>query len=236
MLKKAVVMSLAVGIGLAALHGGTADAGWTYVRPPGTWWWYGSIHGCGTVTQIRNPEQFPAKLSCEIAVTRVETLCKNPAGQEVPGEAATQVIFFVDDNIESSDLLNDKSRKLKSSADLCVAVEDDKCPGSPLCDPAYCVNPNWEPIDVLTTAFRATCSTQTCSTRTVVNGECVDAEGNEAAWVQQDTQVCECTLPAGWDVRNKPPTCEDPLGVGCEPFDCFRVMNGVTTTERCSLQ
>ena len=127
MLKKALMIGLAVGIGLAALHAVTAEAGWSYLRPPGMWWWYGSIHGCGTVTQIRNPEQWPARLTCEVEVTRVETLCRNPAGHDVPGEAATQVVFFAEDDIDGADLLSDKSKKKKNTADLCVTVNDDNC-------------------------------------------------------------------------------------------------------------
>jgi hypothetical protein len=240
MLKKALMIGLAVSVGLVALHAVTAEAGWSYLRPPGMWWWYGSINGCGTITQIRNPETHPARLSCEVRVTAIETLCDNPAGNEVPGEAATQVSFFTETDFGDG-LLNDKDQKKKKNrADVCVAVDEDDCsvvdedgePLSPLCRDEYCVNPNWHIIDVLTTEFTATCTTQTCSTRTVDEaGNCIDGD-----WLGQDTQVCECSLPSGWDVRNKPPDCNDDLGIGCVAYECFRVVDGFTTNEPCEFQ
>jgi len=239
MLKKVLMIGLAVGIGLAALHAVTAEAGWSYLRPPGMWWYYGSIDGCATITQVRNPDQHPAQLRCEVKVTEVESLCENPANHNVlPGEAATQVVFIAENEFDQSDLNSKDQKKKKNRADLCVTIDDDDCsidpvtgePNSPLCDPEFCVNPNWHPIDVLTTAFLATCTTEQCT------GD--DPEDPCAETTVRDTQVCECSLPAGYGVDDKPEPCLDPLNptVECVAYECFRVVDGMTTTEACGLQ
>jgi hypothetical protein len=248
MSKRAVLMVLAVGIGLATLQGATAEAGWTYVRPPGTWWYYGSIDGCALVSQVRNPEQFPAQFSCEVEVTEVQTLCENPENHKVsPGEAATQVVFVGTNQIDDDDLLNSKDQKNKGKASLCVSIEDNDCsidpvtgePRSPLCDPQYCVNPNWHPLDVLTTAFRAKCTTEQCT------GDDPDNPCDET--VLWDTQVCECRLPAGYSVESKPSPCPkecllDPLAPSCSDscvaYECFELNKDTLqpTGQACAFQ
>jgi hypothetical protein len=183
MLKKALMIGLAVGIGFAALHAVTAEAGWSYLRPPGMWWYYGSVNGCGTITQVRNPEKFPALLRCDIDLTRIETLCKNPNNHDVrPGEAATRVV--VSNPIDPEDLLNDKGQKKKGTAELCVGVNELAL------DPGVlCVNRNWNPIAALTTDFLATCTTERC----IGEGD----DPCELTAEPEDSLVCECRLPSG---------------------------------------
>jgi hypothetical protein len=241
MLKRVLMIGIAMGVGIAVLNIGTAQAQWQYLRPPGMWWWYGSLKGCGTITKVRNPDQHPARMTCRVEVTAIEILCDNPAGNQVWGEAATQVVLGGKNDIDDDDLLESKKGKKKNRADLCVTIEDGDCIydpdtgeyNSPLCDPEFCVNPLWNPVDVLTTKFTATCDTEQCT------GEDDPAtpEYNEACddgnFVVRDTQVCNCTLPPGYgieDVRDGTLVpCPDPLNPDpdkCVAYDCFDVITG----------
>jgi hypothetical protein len=232
MLKRVLKTGLAVSIGLATLHGITAEAGgWTYVRPPGMWWYYGSLDGCATISKVPNPDTHPALLRCNIALTRIETLCVNPNYNDVrPGEAATQSVVW--SKIKPGDLLNDKGQKNKGKANLCVSlneVED--------IDPAIlCVNGNWHPIEdeyddngdltavgALTTEFLAACTTEACSDDTCTGPTTV-----------KDTELCKCTLPSQYSAENPPQhRCADPLHPddSCTAYQCYEVdANGDATT------
>jgi len=222
-----------VGLGLATLHGGTAEAGsWSYVKPPGTWFYYGSIDGCAIIGSVPSPTQHPARLYCEVTVTKVESLCSNPATHEVsPGEAATQVVFSSANPINDNDLLTGKN---KGKAALCVEITsaDADCTtdsGNLLCNRDYCVNPNWHILRVVTTEFRADCQTQACTGTLDTSGNCIGGD-----WVQKDKQSCECTFPAGYSIDNLPTPCPDPLHptAECAPYQCFDVATGLA----CQLQ
>ncbi len=239
MLKRVLMAGLAAGVGLATLQTGTAEAQWQFALPPGMWWYYGSIDGCATVTQVRNPVQHPAQLRCEVTVTRVQTLCENPNHHLVSGEAATKVVFVGTNQIDGNELLNSREQKTKNTAGLCVEIDDSDCsidqdtglPRSPLCNPEFCVNPNWHPIDVLTTEFRATCTTEQC-TGTDPNNPC-------AVTVLRDTESCACTLPADFSVENKPTPCADPLHptADCTAYICQELdADGNLTGNLCQLQ
>jgi len=255
MLKRALMMGLAVGVGLATLQSGTADAGWTYVRPPGTWWYYGSIDGCSLIDQVRSVSRFPARLACDVTVTKVESLCDNPAGNEVPGEASTQVIFSATNPIGENDLADKSDKQNKGMAGLCVSITsaDAECgPGSTseLCKNEYCVNPNWHIQRVMSTEFETDCKSQTCASR-IVDGSgtcCTSAGVNDATgecympadWSTEDTQRCSCALPSQYGIENPPQYhCPDPLhpDENCVAYDCWEIdSQGNLTGNECRLQ
>jgi hypothetical protein len=240
MSKRVLMAGLAIGVGLATLQTGTAEAQWQFALPPGMWWYYGSIDGCATITQVRNPEQHPAQLRCEVKVTKVQTLCENPHNHDVnPGESATKVVFVATNQIDGNELLNSKEQKVKNTAGLCVEIDDNDCsidpetgePSSPLCNDAFCVNPNWHILDVLTTEFVATCTTEQCT------GD--DPDNPCAQTVPRDTESCACTLPAGYSVENPPVPCPDPLHPipSCTAYICQELdADGNLTGNLCQLQ
>jgi hypothetical protein len=243
MSKRVLTIGLAVAAALITLQGGIAQAacsgGWCYFRPPGTWYYYGSIESCATVVHVRNPERFGARLACTIEVTKVESLCYNPNSHNVvPGEAATQVIFSAANGIGSGDLVS-KSQKNKNTAALCASVTsaDADCelnPENALCDSKYCVNPNWNIKLVLTSEFRADCQTQACSGTVDDSGNCVGGD-----WVTKDSQSCECTLPPPYSIENPPEHCENPLDPGpeCTAYECWELDEyGGRTGNMCALQ
>lgn len=233
MSKRVLMTGLVLSAGLVALGGSTGEAGnWSYVRPPGTWFYYGSIDGCSLIGSVPNPDTHPALFSCEIQISEVDTLCQNPAGNVVPGKASTKgVTFIAKHQLQQSDLL----AKSRGKANACIKV-DDTAAGSPLLDDDLCVNPNWHLIGALTTQFLAVCTTQQCTgTDNPATPE------NEACntTVIKDTQRCQCTLPAGFSVDNPPTPCADPLhpDPSCTAYQCVEVnANGVPTGGLCQLQ
>jgi hypothetical protein len=226
MCKRTLMMGLAVVAGLA-LSGGIGEAGtWSYIKPPGTWFYYGSIDGCSAIGSVPNPDTHPAQFSCEFEVTEVQTLCQNPQNQDVnPGKAATNVTFFAKHQLQQSDIL----AKSRGKANACVKV-DEMADGSPLLDDDLCVNPNWHLIGALTTQFKATCRTEQCTGPT--DNPC-------STTVVKDTQICQCTLPAGYSIENPPTPCADPLhpDASCTAYQCIEVnAAGVPTGGACQLQ
>jgi hypothetical protein len=222
-----------VGAGLLALTGGNGEAGnWAYIKPPGTWFYYGSIDGCALIGSVPNPDQHPAQFSCEITVTEIDTLCVNPQSQDVtPGVAGTKVTFTGKHQLQLSDLLT----KTRGKANACIKV-DDMAAGSPLLDDSFCVNPNWHLVGALTTQFEATCRTEQCT-----GTDDPATPANEACntTVVKDTQRCQCSLPAGYTVTNLPPPCADPLHPDptCVAYQCIEVnAAGVPTGGTCQFQ
>jgi hypothetical protein len=138
---------------------------------------------------VPNPATHPAAVQCVVATALVELLCKNPAGHEVrPGQAATQVILVAQDQIDQGNITDKK----KGKAEVEVRVPDD-----PLLNPAFCVNPNWIPIEVLIRELTAQINVYECI------GPAEDAcsvLGTLASTVEAD-----CTLSAEFDFDNLPP-------------------------------
>jgi hypothetical protein len=196
MLKKALLIGLGVGVGLAALHAITAEAGtWSYLRPPGMWWYYGSVDGCATIGRVPNPEKKPALMNCTIEIAPGDSFCVNPDGHNVlPGEAGRKI--SVSEPIEPEDL----SEKYKGVANVCVSIAPE------------CELRNW---NLVVTEFEATCSTYPC-----LDAECTSFEEEDAA----DTQVCHCRLPLGADFDNLE-ACKDPfdLSEDCTRYECWQV-------------
>jgi len=207
MSKRVLMAGLAIGVGLATLQTGTAEAQWQFALPPGMWWYYGSVDGCATITKVPNPETHPAILRCNVALTRIETLCENPQNKSVsPGEAATQVMLF--DTIDPSDLLE----KEKGKANICVGVNEVEDLGAEV----LCVNGNWNPVAALTTEFRATCTTEKCTGEDDPN---TPEDDTCEQTVVKDTQVCACTLPAQYSLENYPENLPDPCPDPLHPTD-----------------
>jgi len=231
MLKRAPMIGFAVGVALATLHAETAEAGWTYVRPPGMWWYYGSVDGCALIGQVRNPEQHPALLRCDIQLSRIETLCYNPNNNDVrPGEAATKVVVF--NTIDPEDLLDQKGQKNKGKANLCVEVDELSLPAEILC-----VNRNWIPQAALTTEFLAACTTEQCTG--VDDPTTLDVNEACNTTVPQDTQRCACRLPDGFSAEFPPVQCADPRNPdpSCTAYICDELdANGQPTGQSCKLQ
>jgi len=206
MSKRVMMVGLAVGVGLATLQGGIAEAQWSFAQPPGMWWYWGSFHGCATITKVPNPDAHPALLACDVTVTAVQTLCQNPSFKDVTGEAATKFKFSGTNKFDTTDL----DTKTKGKANLCANIDDSLAGHDELC-----VNPNWHLKDWLTTQFEATCTTRKC-----LDAECTSTK-------IANTQVCQCTLPSEWTVENKPPACtpvqalaKDPA---CEAYTCIEL-------------
>jgi hypothetical protein len=226
------MMGVVLGAGLAALCSSTGEAGnWQYVRPPGTWFFFGSIDGCSAIGSVPNPDNHPAQFSCEFTVTQVDTLCENPANHDVrPGKAATKVSFTGKHALEQADL----DEKNKGKANACVKVEDTAL-GSPLRNDKLCVNRNWHLIGVLTKQFSTVCTTQQC---TGTDNPATPANEACNTTVIKDTQRCQCSLPAGYSLDNMPLPCADPLhpDPSCTAYQCIEVnASGVPTGAACSL-
>jgi hypothetical protein len=241
MLKRALMIGFAVGAALAILHATTAEAGagWIYARPPGTWVWGGSVNLCNITEKIRNPENFPMQMRCVAESISLEYRCDNPGANTVFGEVATGVVLVELNKFDEGDLLlNDKEQKVKNAATLCVAF-DDTCPDSPLCSDDYCRNVpgqgaslnGWENTAVQVVEARLNCQNEQCTGED--DPDTLEDETCDS-FVVTDTQECQCFLPNGWGVDNKP-ECDNDLGIGCVQFECYRVVDGMVTNELCGV-
>jgi hypothetical protein len=213
---------VALGASLAALCSSTSEAGtWQYVRPPGTWFFFGSIDACSAISGVPNPDTHPAQFSCDLEVTLVDTLCYNPQNHDVaPGRAATKVTFTGKHQLTQADMLTKK----KGRANPCLKV-DETADGSPLNDNGLCVNRNWILQEVLTRQFNATCRTEQCTG--TLDNPC-------ATTVVKDTQRCQCTLPAEFDINNQPNHCDLLHPETCTAYQCVEVnASGVPTGQLC---
>jgi len=219
MSKRVALIGLVAGVGLATLGTGTAEAQWSFLQPPGMWWYWGSVDGCASITKVPNPTTNPALLRCDIQLTRIETLCYNPNNHDVtPGVAGARVL--VSSAIKPSDITDKK----KGKADVCVGVDELSLGAETLC-----VNRNWIPKLALTQEFVATCTTEKCTGTDPLN-PC-------ATTVVKDTKRCACTLPSGYSFDNMPTPCSDPKGIGCVPYDCVELdIFGNPTANSCQLQ
>jgi hypothetical protein len=149
MLKRVLLISLAVAVALT-MNVAPAQAGnWSFLLPPGMWWWYGSANGCAKIGSVPNPKNRPAVLQCDVEFT--ESYCVNPNGKLVlPGEASRKI--SVTEPIDTKDL----DKKEKGVANVCVSID----PG--------CELRNWTWV---ATEFEATCTTNAC-----LDAECTQVE------------------------------------------------------------
>ena len=86
--------------------------------------------------------------------------------------------------------------KKKGRADVNARIEDD-AEGSPLMNPNLCVNPNWTPVDVLSTKVEATVETAECTGTDPLN----PCSSSTVAYREK----IACALPPGYSVSNQPP-------------------------------
>jgi len=264
MSKRVLMIALAVGIGVAALQRGTAEAGtWVYLKPQGIWSYIGSIENCALITNVQNPANHLGRNFCGVTVTQVQSLCLNPATHDVrPGTAATKLKFFAATDVTSADMIGDKTQGKAAVCGSAPTADADCTVANPdpnLCQNKYCVNPNWFIQQIMTAAFRLDCQTQTCSSNIEDNNHhcCTSAGINPATnlcyqdaslvndgWVTKDTNSCACTLPSGISITSPPAyhctdaDLVDPLHPNpqCIPWDCWALdAKGNVTTNRCQL-
>ncbi len=142
---------------------------------------------CGVnITSLPNPEQHPAKAVCTVVASFVESLCQNPAGQEVFGEAATQLTGVSQEQLDAGNVTDKK----KGTGHVDVVISDDFLLARP---DLLCVNPNWSVVDTLVRSLRAkveifTCTDESCS------------ESSLATRFETD-----CTLPSQYSLEDNPP-------------------------------
>jgi hypothetical protein len=221
MLKRVLIIGLAVGVGIVALYVSTAEAGrWIFILPPGMWWNTGSLEGCANIGRVPNPLQNPAAMECEVTIPEggVEARCVNPQYHNVlPGEAANKY-FLVSETIDPEDM--SLSKKEKGVANVCVSILDEYFG-------VKCKLRNWHP-EVLVTEFESVCTTRRClgtddPDTLDVNEACI------SLGEPQDTQVCHCTLPGGY-------TLDDPPDPGT-PYMCIELdgPGGDPTGDLCEL-
>lgn len=213
MLKRVLIIGLAVGVGIAALYVSTAQAGrWLFILPPGMWWNTGSLEGCANIGRVPNTLQNPAAMECEVTIPEggVDARCVNPEYKNVlPGEAANKY-FLVSESIDPEDM--SLSKKEKGVANVCVSIEDEYFG-------VRCKLRNWHP-EVLVTEFEAVCTTRKC----LGTGD----DPCESLGAAEDTQVCSCSLD-GYTLDNPPPA--------GTPYTCFELdePGGTWTGNFCEL-
>jgi hypothetical protein len=227
MLKRVLMIGLVTCLGLATAGVGVAqaqddgDPNWIFIDPPGMWWYFGSVNGCGLIGKVPSTTRHPALFQCEATITKFEFCCLNPQNHDVrPGRAGTRVVFIATNPLDQSDLL----AKQKGKAQPCVTVND-----SSLASPQYCPNPQWTPVAcspdlplVVTTEFEATCRTIECiadnnpQTTDPCNDDAPDKVANQQA-------LALCTIQEGYGVENG----EIPPVPGQTPYECRRCIGPV---------
>ena len=138
---------------------------------------------------VPNPDANPAQFECLVTVTLVDTLCQNPTNHNVnPGQAATQTSIVSTEQITPSDITDKKKG---------IASVDAVIPDGPLLNNEFCVNPNWNIVDVLIREATVQYNVWQC-----VDTSCVSR-------VLHTSSEFECTLPAQFNFSN-PPLLETP--------------------------
>lgn len=211
MLKRVMMMGLAASVGLATMNAVIAEAGgWTYLRPPGMWWYYGSVGGCAKIGRVPNPLKHPAAVQCDVTIVSSHAQCVNPQYHNVlPGEAANKY-FELRETIDPEDM--SLAKKEKGVANVCLEIDDENYG-------VQCKLRNWHP-EVLVTEFVASCTTQ----------ECLDADCLNLSGEVKDTQSCSCELPDGVDFDNVK-ACNDPFDSNedCTRYQCKEVEYNAAT-------
>ncbi len=187
---KRVVMIGVMGVGLVVMRGSDAKAHLAGYQTVNGYLKHVSSFECGmTIYQIPNLDTHPAKFSCRATITEAQLLCENPANHDVqPGVAGTRVVLVGERPVVPGDFT-----KQKGKAKPNVLIDDNV---AALLDPANCVNPNWHPIDVLSTKVEATVETADCT------GPVEDPCSSSTPAYRE---VVRCALPPQYSVTNPPP-------------------------------
>ncbi len=187
---KRVVMVVIAGVGLLSLSGSDARAHYAGYQVINGYLKHVSSFECGiTIKQVPNPDTHPALIRCEATVTEAQLLCENPQNHDVrPGKAGMRVVLIGQAAIEAGDITDKKKGRARPN----VLIDDD-APGSPLLDPRFCVNPNWHPVDVLSTKVEAKIETIECTDDSCSSGSVAYRE------------VLKCALPSQYSISNPPP-------------------------------
>lgn len=194
------VMIGVLGISFGAALGPEAEAhlAGTY-KIGGSWVHLASFKCVNDIGAVPNPDTHPAVFQCTAIVTKVLLLCANPKGNDVrPGEASTKTTVIVQDRINESDITNKKKG---------LAHKELVFPDDPFLNPAFCVNPNWIPIEVLVTELTGQMDVFECTSEDL--DPC-------ATRVLTYTERKDCMLPPQYDFDNPPPT--------GTPYDCVLIL------------
>jgi hypothetical protein len=193
MLKRTILICI-LGAGLVSMRADRASAHLAGYQVVNGYLKHVGSFDCGIqIKQIPNLQQHPAEFRCTATITEAELLCLNPANQDVnPGRAGTRVVFVAEAPI-TEETITDKKR---GRAEVTARIEDD-AEGSPLMNPNNCVNPNWHPIDVLSTKVDVTLETAECTG--------TDPANPCASSVVAYRETLSCALPPGYSVSNQPP-------------------------------
>lgn len=163
----------------------------------------GSIDCDSVLKAVPNPDTNPQQVECVAKTATVELLCQNPQTKNVaPGSSALQVVLVGSERIDQSDVTG--TDKTKGKAEVRVTIEEDEV----LLNPAYCVNPNWIPLDALVRSAD-------------IRMNAYDCKGTDpdpcTTKVLTSYLEMNCLLPAEYDLVNNPPPsgtqyqCTEPL-------------------------
>lgn len=183
-----VLLSAVVGVSLVAGLGSDAEGHLAGYQTINGYLRHVASFDCGIkIKGVSNLTQHPALFECNAIVTRIEILCENPTNHNVaPGESATQATFNVSGLVNQENITDKK----KGRAEKSVRIDD----SAQLLRPEFCVNPNWRPIQVLSTNVTVRYSTYECFEETCTLGP------PQLAYYEDQ----ECVLP-GFDRNGNPP-------------------------------
>jgi hypothetical protein len=185
-----VLMSAVVGVSLVAGLGSDAEGHYAGYQTINGYLRHVSSFDCGIkIKGVSNLTQHPALFKCDAIVTRFEILCQNPQDHNVvPGESATQTTFSVNGLIETENIIDKK----KGRAEKFIHIDD----AVQLLKQEFCVNPNWHPLQVLSTNVTVRYSTYDCQEDTCAS----ELHPPQLAYYEDQ----ECVLP-GFDQNGNPP-------------------------------
>lgn len=189
-----IISKLAVG--LVSVWSLSASAHYTIIAGKMV---YHSLQCDAVLKSVPNPDAHPGELECVASTALIEVLCENPTNHQVaPGQSATQVVLVGEKQIDQSDITD----KVRGKANVSVVLPDDS-----LLKPEFCVNSNWNPIDVIVRATSATLKAYKC--------EGPDADPCSEK-ILTSTLEMNCALPAGYGFDNYPLNLPPPG----TPYEC----------------
>ena len=154
MIKRILAVGLLSIVVLATL-GVEAQAHYTYVKGKLV---YHSLECEEVLKGVKNPDTNPSRVDCIVVSNVVETLCSNPAGNDVdPGNSATQVTVGGTTQLTSN---NFNKQKGLATALVVIPLADDL--GLTSATPGVCVNPNWNLEKAVIRSATATLNAYTC--------------------------------------------------------------------------
>lgn len=143
------------------------------------------------ISAFPNPTQHPAVGACTVVAAFVESLCRNPGGQEVFGESATNETSVTQEQLTNANVTNKK----KGTGHVDLVVSDQFLLNRP---DLLCVNPNWSVVAVLIRNLTAKVDMSTC-----VDELCSQLN-------LETTFQTNCTLPAVFNLEDNPPPAGTP--------------------------